>query len=131
MGVARVILPADVPAVWRAAQAQLERAFHLCANDTIDRHYQLLVKDTEQLWQIDEGRGWALTRVIDTKHGRMLEIVALSGHGAREWIGSFFEKVEAWGKSVGCAKVIFTGRKGWAKLLKDYQVTRVTCEKEL
>ena len=40
-------------------------------------------------------------------------------------------EIEAYAKAEGCACVRIYGRKGWARVLKDYQVEQIVLERQL
>ena len=62
--------------------------------------------------------------------GRKLFRVVLVGGDAQAWPGLLSE-IEDMARVEGCARVVTTCRKGWAKRLKDYRLTRIELVKEL
>lgn len=76
-----------------------------------------------QLWNI--GECWAVTEVFPSKAGLICHIVALAGGQWRPVV----DEIEEWAKSVGCTRVHFTGREGWAKVLPDYETVAVVRQK--
>lgn len=101
-----------------------------CAFDRSDVHdtatwLQKCRDDLAQLW--NDGDLWALTEVVETKAGRAIHIVAMAG----TYRQSLVDEIEAWGRSVGCRRSYFTGRKGWLRKVPDYRLKTVTLEKEI
>ena len=116
------ILPRDVtPAHADKVRSAFDRSSVHQAEAWITR----CANDTAQLWHI-EGF-WGVTEVIQTKDGRALHIAAAAGR----YTPALFEHMEAWGKSVGCTAVYFTGRRGWAKRMLGYKLTAITMEKRI
>ena len=124
------VLPQDIPSVWEGACDQLAAAFELSSVDDAKNHLFDLFNDREQLWSIHD-QAWAITRVVQGKTDRILEIVAMSGSGIAQWNVEFFDRVESWGKANGCTQSVFTGRVGWVKKAPGYKQKRITFVKEL
>lgn len=124
------IYPEHIEGVWPVAGPELQRAFQLSEQEDADNHLPALLFDQEQLWKIHE-TGWALTRVVSTKSGWVLEIIAIAGMGLEQWGDEFFAQIEGWAKSKGCTKVIATGRPGWERRAPGYKAQRITFVKEL
>jgi len=80
-------------------------------------------RDIAQLWRVDDC--WAITEVFVSKRGKVCHIVALAG----VFVQSIMDEIEDWAKQIGCSMVHFTGRKGWARRLPDYQETAIVMEK--
>lgn len=77
------------------------------------------------LWRL--GECWAITEVFDGKPGRMCHIAAMAG----DFVQDLMREIEEWAASKGCVEVFFTGRKGWAKRLPDYEQTAIVMKKVL
>ena len=71
-----------------------------------------------------------VTEVAESIAGRILCIVACGGRDRAEWL-PLLKLIEDYGGEKGCARVRIYGRKGWARVLRDYAVTRLILEKEL
>lgn len=82
-------------------------------------------QDLAQLWR--EGEFWLVTQVVHLRDGVALKIVAAAG----EYAQSLVQEAEEWGRSIGCKKVFFTGRRGWEKVAPGYRLRAVIMEKEL
>jgi len=57
-------------------------------------------------------------------------LTACGGTGVNDWIGLLLG-IEKYARIEGCKALRIFGRKGWAKLLKDYEVTNIVLEKAL
>lgn len=81
--------------------------------------------DLAQLWRV--GECWAITEAYECKLGNVCHIVALAG----EFTHEIMAEIEQWAAKQGCRKVLFTGRRGWAKKLPAYSQTAIVMEKEI
>lgn len=118
-------MPPDVAAIYGQAVAALNPAFDHSdvhhAQEWIDR----CAADQAQLWRFPDM--WAVTDVPDGKSGRLLHIVAVAG----KWSDAHLARMEQWGKSIGCKSIYATGRPGWARHVKGFEVKTVTIKKEI
>lgn len=111
---------------WAVAEPWLARA---CARPGCD----LTVADLRAALERDEA---ALVLILDGERpvaagvtqvrdladgGRSCCVLAVGGTGARAWRETLRE-IEAGAARIGCARVEFVGRVGWAALLPDYAV---------
>lgn len=126
----RIIDPFEIYLFWEVAKPQLDKAFEECLYDDADLHYENLVTGKEQLWQIGNNT-WAITRIVDSKIGRVFHHVAFGGNNIENSIHEFVLMTEELARMTECKKVFVVGRKGWMKYLPDYKLTKVTLEKEL
>ncbi|WP_430913907.1 hypothetical protein [Methylobacterium sp. sgz302541] len=63
-----------------------------------------------------------VTQVRDLERGgRSCIVLAVGGSGARAWRHTL-RLIEAGATRIGCSRVEFVGRAGWAALLPDYAV---------
>ncbi len=118
--------PADVYTVAKDAAQSLSCAFDRSINGNVNEWIGRCKQDLAQLWT--NGTLWMVSEVHQTTGGLVLNIVACSGVYDD---GSILREIEDWAREVGCIKVLFTGRKGWARRILDYKVTTVTMEKGL
>lgn len=115
----------QIAAVEDEAISALAAAFDRSYVQTAAMYLDLCRKDFAQLWR--QGNLWAVTEVQTGKDGRILHIVAMAGDYTPELV----KEMEDWGKSKGCIRSMFTGRKGWGRKVPDYQPKTITFEKEL
>jgi len=74
--------------------------------------------------------GAAVTQIIGSEQGKVCLIVACGGKRVDLWL-NLIEKIEEYAKAESCRCTRIMGRKGWARLLSDYQIARVVIEKDL
>jgi len=103
----------------------LEPAFELSETETVEHYKDLCEHDLAQAWQHNNFR--AITTVHATKTGRAIKIVAVTG----DYEPDLISEIEAFGREVGCNKIIFAGRKGWLRKRPDFKLMTVTMEKGL
>lgn len=87
-----------------------------------------------QLWVAAESDGEivaaAVTELVKTARRKYCVIVAVGGHHVARWL-ALLAPIEDWARTEGCAAMRIMGRKGWARVLTDYRVTRIVMDKEL
>jgi hypothetical protein len=71
-----------------------------------------------------------VTELHQTEWRKVCEIVACGGKEMRHWL-HLIERIEQFARDEGCTATRIVGRKGWARVLKDYCARRVVLEKEL
>ena len=83
------------------------------------------------LWSVAEERivAAAETEVYEMDE-RVCRITCLSGDGMNRWIHGI-KSIEQWAKEQGCTAITLSGRKGWQRVLQDYDLSQVTLRKEL
>ena len=85
------------------------------------------------LWlahDVEHIRAVAITSLAITEWRKVCEIAALAGAGMCEWL-AFLPAIENYAKNEGCSSMRLLGRKGWARVLKDYKSKHVILEKDL
>ena len=115
-------LPSTVP---DEAAAALEPAFRRTHTDTAEMWLERCRSDLAQLWG-HQGY-WVISEVIDGKTCRVLHLVASAGAFNHELV----DEVEAWGRSVGCKKVVAEVRRGMTRRRPGYRIKSVSVEKDL
>jgi hypothetical protein len=124
------LVPAAVMPHWPQAARVLAAAFEHSELDTATAHLPQLLRDLEQLWRI-HGKAWAITRIADGKHGRVLVFVACAGEEMDSWLADFVARAEEWARKHGCTRSLIQGRRGWARALPQYRTTHVTLTREI
>lgn len=115
-------LPSTIP---DEAAAALAPALLRTHTDTIEMWLERCRADLAQLW---EHQGyWAISEVIDGKTCRVLHLVASAGVFNNELV----DEMEAWGRSVGCKKVVAEVRRGMTRRRPGYRIKSVSVEKDL
>jgi hypothetical protein len=70
------------------------------------------------------------TSLVSTDRDKVCILTACAGEEMDLWL-PLLGKIEAYAKAEGCACVRIYGRKGWARVLKDYRVEQVVLERQL
>lgn len=85
------------------------------------------------LWLIwDETKivGAVSTSLIETDASKVCVLTACGGENMRQWL-PLLTKIEKYAKDEGCSCVRIFGRKGWLRVLEDYEMTNIVIEKAL
>ena len=72
--------------------------------------------------------GAAVTQLHMTNAGKLCNIVLCGGKDFRRWV-SLKDAIEAYARVEGCSRVRMEGRKGWARVFRDYHQPFITLEK--
>lgn len=93
--------------------------------------FEDVIKEIEagnmQLWTGPKGA--AVTMVYDFPRKRMLHVFIAGGD--LEQVLDFVPSMEAWGRAAGCTEMTLAGRRGWARVLKDWKPVHTVLAKEL
>lgn len=81
-------------------------------------------------WDGSEIVAAVVTQINETDADKVCVIVACGGFGMRDWL-PLLDRLEAYARDDGCGLMRIFGRKGWARVLKDYRPTRVIMDKRL
>jgi hypothetical protein len=83
-----------------------------------------VVADPRTLWAA------AVTQLGYVAGEKLCTIVACGGRERGRWL-ALKSALEAYAKAEGCAAIRIFGRRGWARALPDYRLSRVLLEKSL
>lgn len=128
--------PADVPSVWPSVAEMIDAAFAKLDEPTPD-YLPWLSDGKGLLWiYVRDGRAVAAatTSIQFGRQGLACRVVATggdSGEEGREMWAKCIAEIERYAKSQGCYKVQIDGRRGWKKLLTDYDPKCVSFEKRI
>ena len=131
---ARIIQPEDVAYVWEEVAPLLDTVKeHTEGELETDDFLEPLTHGDMQLWVATEGstvHGVMVTQLIPYPQKKILRIISLAGDNFEELRG-FQEMIEAFAVKTGCTALEMWGRKGWKKLLPDWEDTYVVYTKDL
>jgi hypothetical protein len=85
------------------------------------------------LWLACDGQeieAAAVTLLTRTDRHLVCLITALGGSNMERWL-PLLSQIEDWARAEGAALVRVMGRPGWARVLKDYQISNVVLERAL
>jgi len=95
----------------------IERAIANGSQWTIDEIRERLFSGHMQLWTYGEYEYQAVLVTRMTDHCLLL---ALSGYDMRQWL-HHLRAVEGFARQFGCKEMRLHGRRGWSRVLADYQ----------
>jgi len=121
----------DLEFIWSQVKPQIEKAL-----DGSYSSYDILeyIKQNRmQLWiSWNDGiEASFVTEVCDYPQLRVLRWVLAGGSNMESWLDLVTSKVEDWAKKNNCQRLEIVGRKGWTKVLRDYEPQAVYFVKEL
>jgi hypothetical protein len=105
---------------------RLER-LDLCSAEEVRAELKAARK---QLWGLQDGQvitGVAITEI----KGRTCDVWGACGSGSYKDMAALLDAIEQWAQSIHCERMKIQGRRGWARLFKEYRQTGVILEKEL
>lgn len=126
--VAVCINPKFVLQVWPLASGFIKRALDTNSISSFEGVTQDVFAGRALLWlAVDsEIRAAAITQLTNGA----CEIVACGGVGMHRWL-SLIERIEDYAREEDCRCVRILGRKGWARVLKNYAAPHVLLERQL
>ena len=131
---ARIIQPEDVAYVWEEVAPLLDTVKeHTEGELETDDFLEPLTHGDMQLWIATEGstvHGVMVTQLVPYPQKKILRIISLAGDNFEE-LRDFQEMIEAFAVKTGCTALEMWGRKGWKKLLPDWEDTYVVYTKDL
>lgn len=121
----------DLEFIWSQVKPQIEKAL-----DGSYSSYDILeyIKQNRmQLWiSWNDGiEASFVTEVCDYPQLRVMRWVLAGGSNMESWLDLVTSKVEDWAKKNNCQRLEIVGRKGWTKVLRDYEPQAVYFVKEL
>ena len=128
-----VQIPAEhIETVWVLAAPVLQRVVDGGGDISVEAFRSSLIERERQLWFVwsDDLEAVFITQLVFTPHGKVANIDALAGENLANWIG-LIEGVEDWARAEGCVKVEIVGRRGWSRVLPEYDIAQYVLEKRL
>lgn len=92
-----------------------------------------LLSGEDQLWIWRSPTAYAIgvTRLSNYPKCKVCAVRIVTGTNSIEWREQTLRVIEDWARANGCASMELIARKGWARHLKDYDMTHVYLEKTL
>lgn len=102
-----------------------------CLHYTLEGVYNACLEGRMTLWlvQDDKIRGCAITQINQNLY-RVCELFAVGGLDVRRWL-ALEKEVARYARDMGCDFVEGSGRKGWGRLMPDYEEVYTVYRKEL
>lgn len=125
-------VPLDkIDALWPIAEKYISIALEDAEDNFSLQDYKDKIDSGEYLlWIGREGTVVVILEVSDYHNGKECDILSIAGDGIKDWIKELGE-IEEWAKRAGCNRMYLTGRKGWIKVLKDYDFKSINMVKML
>jgi hypothetical protein len=125
--------PTRIHHVWDAAAPLVLRAMQRGGQGLFEKVEQDVLRGEMLLWLAWNGEkieGAGVTELSKTENGKICTIVAWSTSDMRRDLG-LLSIIEKFAKKEGCKAVRLYGRRGWARVLRDYSQPSVILEKEV
>ena len=128
------VSPNDVKAIWPHVKHHVDRCNeHSEVELTTQDFYNALIRGEMQLWlAVDKSNILAcmVTQIAPYPSKRVLRIIALGGVEMERWI-EFLPDIEHWALNMGCTSLEAWGRKGWLKILREWDCSYHILTKDL
>ena len=131
---AHLLDPEDVEYVWDKVEPILARAVsrsegELKTNDILD----FISEGDMQLWIVSENKeiiAALVTQIITYPQKRILRLVSLAGEDFNKF-KHFLDMVQSFAIQKGCTALELWGRKGWKKLLPEWNSKYIVYTKDI
>ena len=129
-----MISPDDINVVWDRMSEYIQQVVdHSRGEATLEDYYENISTGDMQLWVAvskNEVLACMVTQIAPYPSKRVLRIIALGGVEMERWI-EFLPDIEHWAMNMGCTSLEAWGRKGWLKILRDWECTYHILTKDL
>jgi hypothetical protein len=117
------------PETWAKARPLIKRALKYSGGThTPEDVFDAITSGGAQLWC--GAASVIVTQIVVYPRLKACRIW-LAGGDMAELTETMLPDVEAWAKAKGCKRMQVVGRKGWARVLRDYREPSVVLEKEI
>ena len=131
---AQIVQPEDVEYVWYKVEPILARAVsrsegELKTNDILN----FVIEGDMQLWIVAENKeiiAALVTQIITYPQKRILRLVSLAGEDFNKF-KHFLDMVQSFAIQKGCTALELWGRKGWKKLLPEWNSKYIVYTKDI
>ena len=131
---AQIVQPEDVAYIWEEVSPLLERVKeHTEGEFETDDYLEPLTHGDMHLWiatEYSDVKAAMVTQFAIYPQKNILRIVSMAGDDFEE-IRGFQDMIEAFAVRMGCSALELWGRKGWKKLLPDWNDTYIVYTKDL
>ena len=131
---AQIVAPEDVAYIWeRVAPLLDEVQEHTEGEVESDDFLESLTHGDMQLWiatEENELHSIMITQIITYPQRKVLRIISIAGSDFKR-LYQFNEMVESFAIKTGCTSLELWGRKGWKKLLPDWESNYIVYTKDL
>ena len=131
---AHLLDPDDVEYVWEKVEPILARVIpHSEGELETDDILDLVTEGSMQLWIVAENKeiiAALVTQIITYPQKRILRLVSLAGEDFNKF-KHFLDIVESFAIQKGCTALELWGRKGWKKLLPEWNSEYIVYTKDI
>ena len=131
---ANIVQPEDIPYIWDQVAPLLDRVReHTEGELETDDYLGELSDGNMQLWIATENNGLhsiMVTQIAVYPQKKVLKIISMAGSEFSR-LYEFNDMVESFAIKTGCSGMELWGRKGWKKLLPDWESNYIVYTKDL
>ena len=131
---AQIVQPEDVAYIWEEVAPLLEKVKeHTEGEFETDAYIEPLTNGNMHLWiatEYSDVKAAMVTQFAIYPQKNILRIVSMAGDDFEE-IRGFQDMIEAFAVRMGCSALEMWGRKGWKKLLPDWESNYIVYTKDL
>ena len=132
---AHLISPEDVPYLWGDVGPMIAKVTEQTEGEfEPDDYLDNLTNGYMQLWLVTEGKKIIIsmiTQIILYPQKNVLRVIALAGKNFKEVHDNFIDVLETFAIKSGCSSLELWGRKGWKKMLPDWDSKYIVFTKDL
>tara|TARA_R100001530_G_C4317275_1_gene154733 strand:+ start:1017 stop:1436 length:420 start_codon:yes stop_codon:yes gene_type:complete len=132
---AQLIDPEDVAYVWEHVAPLLDKVQEHTEGEVESEDFlEPLTHGDMQLWIATEDKSLhsvMITQIIPYPQKKVLRVISLSGSEFNEKLSEFQAMLESFAIRTGCSSLELWGRKGWKKLLPDWESNYIVYTKDL
>ena len=131
---AQIVQPEDVAYIWEEVAPLLDRVKeHTEGALETDDFLEPLTHGDMQLWISTDGgvmHSAMITQIVIYPQKKVLRIISLAGSDFKK-LYYFKDMVESFAIKTGCSSLELWGRKGWKRLLSDWESNYIVYTKDL
>jgi len=119
--------------LWSSVEPVLERAVSRNGGFTMNDILQHVSRGTMQMWlsiQDNEIEAVGITKIEVYPQKKTCLLLFVAGKDYENW-KPYLKDLEEWAVKIGCTELKFIGRKGWARIITDYDDNNVMYTKQL
>jgi len=132
---AHLLSPEDVGCVWDDVAPMLSAVTERSEGEFEANDYlQYLSSGVMQLWIAIEDKEIIMsmiTQIITYPQKKVLRVIALAGENFKEVHEQFNDMLESFAINLGCTSLELWGRKGWKKMLPEWNSNYIVFTKDL
>ena len=131
---AQIVQPEDIAYIWEEVSPLLERVKeHTEGEFETDDYLEPLTHGDMHLWiATDSGEMHSVmvTQIVTYPQKQILRVISIAGSDFKK-LYEFNDMVESFAIRSGCSGMELWGRKGWKKLLPDWESNYIVYSKDL